>query len=212
MTKKRRNLTNDELAEIASLTSEILSLNLERELSKALNTINLQKLIRMLINASSDQGDADGRSKDSLNGLIMRLMHLGKKAFMYCDTGIPAINANGCVIIVSKGGDYTAKIITINKIGAKIILITADDESPTAVEVKKNKRNMVIKICGEEAIQDLNAYFYKKYHKRITVTEYAPLGTLFETATYYFLNCVVAMAKEELGKTEADMKKKHKSF
>lgn len=212
MTKKRRYLTNGELTVIASTTSDILSLNNDREYQKTLKTVDFRKLIDTLIKAFKSCGCAEGRSADALDGFIMRLMHMGNSAFMYNDTGLSSLTENDCVIIVSKCGDYTEKIKTVSKIGAKIILITSDDKSPTAETVKINPDNMVIKICDKKAIRELNRYFSRKYRKEIIVTEYAPLGTLFEGAASHFMDCVIAMVKNELGLTEAEMRENHKNF
>lgn len=76
-----------------------------------------------------------GRMGYSLQAFIMRLSHLGKRAYMLSDTSLPRIGANDLVIVNSSSGE-TPTIYLLAEIakqaGARILLLTTNSNSSIA--------------------------------------------------------------------------------
>ena len=76
-----------------------------------------------------------GRMGYSLKSFVMRLSHLGLKAYMIGDTTLPRVNENFTVIVNSSSGETESlKIFTYQakKAGASILLLTANESSSLA--------------------------------------------------------------------------------
>lgn len=76
-----------------------------------------------------------GRSGLVLRMAAMRLMHLGLTVHVVGDTTTPAISSSD-VLVVASGSGTTAGVVksatTASKVGARIVAITTDRESPLA--------------------------------------------------------------------------------
>lgn len=76
-----------------------------------------------------------GRSGLVLRMAAMRLMHLGLTVHVVGDTTTPAIGSSD-VLVVASGSGTTAGVVksatTASKVGARIVAITTDRESPLA--------------------------------------------------------------------------------
>jgi len=73
-----------------------------------------------------------GRSRLSISGFAMRLMHLGKKAWLIGEVSTPAIKEGDLLVIGSGSGETNGLILMAQKakkIGAKILLITREVDS-----------------------------------------------------------------------------------
>ena len=73
-----------------------------------------------------------GRSRLSISGFAMRLMHLGKKAWLIGEVSTPAIKEGDLLVIGSGAGETNGLILMAQKakrIGAKILLITREVDS-----------------------------------------------------------------------------------
>jgi D-arabinose 5-phosphate isomerase GutQ len=212
MAINKKNLKNEELKEIALLTAEIVKENREREMAKAINSVDFRKLVDTLIAAYARHGYAKGRSKDALRGGIMRFNHLGLLSYMYNDIGTPALTPEDCLIIVSSRGKNGEKSRQAKKNGAKVILVTSETMSSAARPIRIKHGDIKIKICTKESLKALGEYFSQKMGRKINIKEYVPLGTLFEDTAYNLLNCIIAAVKEELGETEANMADRHVNY
>ena len=76
-----------------------------------------------------------GRMGYSLKSFVMRLSHLGLKAYMIGDTTLPKVDKNFTVIVNSSSGETESlKIFTFQakEAGANILLLTANESSSLA--------------------------------------------------------------------------------
>ena len=114
-------------------------------------------------------------------------------------TSFPIINA------ISGSGSTTTVVAAAKiakKVGAKILAITSYPNSPLG-RLSDHK----IVILGRTKITGKKDYFSRQIlgvHEPL-----APLGTIFEASTSIFLDALIVELMHRLGKTEADLKKRH---
>lgn len=133
-----------------------------------------------------------GRSGLIAKAFAIRLVQMGIEVFFVGETVTPIVEEGNLVVIVSYTGETMSAIQTANivrRIGAKVVLITANSHSKLA-----NASNLVIEIHPPK----------DEERKRL-----APLGTLFEDATLVYMDSIVAMLMEKLGQSEGAMRKRH---
>lgn len=133
-----------------------------------------------------------GRSGLIAKAFAIRLVQMGLEVFFIGETITPIVEEGNLVVIVSYTGETMSAIQTANivrRVGAKVVTITANDHSKLA-----SASNVVIQIHPPK----------DEDRKRL-----APLGTLFETATFVYLDGVVAVLMEKLGQSEGSMRRRH---
>lgn len=133
-----------------------------------------------------------GRSGLIAKAFAIRLVQMGLEVFFIGETVTPIVEEGNLVVIVSYTGETMSAIQTANivrRVGAKVVTITANDHSKLATA-----SNVVIQIHPPKDDD----------RKRL-----APLGTLFETATFVYLDGVVAILMEKLGQSEGSMRRRH---
>ena len=133
-----------------------------------------------------------GRSGLVARAFAMRLTQLGLDTFFIGETITPIVKAGDLVIIVSNTGTTMSAVQTANiarRVGAAVLAVTGNLHSKLA-----QAANVSLIISeGKDA---------KRSH-------FAPLGTLFETASLVLLDGIVAEVMKELGETEASMRGRH---
>jgi len=148
-----------------------------------------------------------GRSGLVAKAFAMRLMHIGFTAFVVGETITPAMRRNDLLVIFS-GSGRTKTIAdiaeTAKEIGGRIALITSNRES----RIGKLSDAMVIIENQRDEIRDETAEFEVRQmtgeHK-----SFAPLGTLFETATMVFADACISRLMEVSMVDEKALKNRH---
>ena len=133
-----------------------------------------------------------GRSGLVARAFAMRLTQLGLDTFFIGETITPIVRSGDLVIIVSNTGTTMSAVQTANiarRVGAQVLAVTGSLHSKLA-----QAANVTLAIEEERD--------GKRQH-------YAPLGTLFETASLVLLDGIVADVMKELGETEASMRSRH---
>lgn len=151
---------------------------------------DIQKAVKMI--KGSRQIFVYGSGRSGLVGkfFAMRLVQLGLVAYFIGETITPIVNPQDLVILISNTGRTQSTLLVesiTKKIGAKIIALTSNEDSPLAKHA-----HLVFKIKPKNGRREL-----------------APLGTLFEISSVIFLDSLIAELMKELNQTEEDMRRRH---
>jgi 6-phospho-3-hexuloisomerase len=145
-----------------------------------------------------------GRSELVGKAFAMRLMHLGFSVYVVGDVTTPSITKDDCLVAISGSGETKTVTIaaeTSKEVDAQVIAITANPESTLGKYM-----DVVVKIETKTKIP------WKHYTSHVLKGNYddlTPLGTLFEDATYLFLDGSIAEFIYRMGIKENDLKKRH---
>jgi 6-phospho-3-hexuloisomerase len=203
---------------IATLVERIMESHRVQEMMRLMaskirsiaNTIaddDVGKLLNELLGAKRIYVIGAGRSGLVAKAFAMRLMHLGLQAYVVGETITPALKA-GDVMVVFSGSGRTKTIAdiaeTAHDIGAHICLITSNADS----RIGKLSECIVIIEHQRDAVSDDAAEFEIRQmmgeHK-----SFAPLGTLFETASMIFADAVISRLMEITKTDESALKNRH---
>lgn len=147
-----------------------------------------------------------GRSGLAAKAFAMRLMHLGLSSFVVGETISPAINEGDCILAISGSGE-TNTIVSAAKIsknrGAKVLALTSYPESSLG-----QLADCVILVKGRTKVEADDENYLKRQIKG-NYTSLTPLGTAFELTSLVFLDGMVSELMNAMGKTEADLKRRH---
>lgn len=147
-----------------------------------------------------------GRSGLAAKAFAMRLMHLGLSSFVVGETISPAINEGDCILAISGSGE-TNTIVTAAKIsknrGAKVLALTSYPESSLG-----QLADCIILVKGRTKVEADDENYLKRQIKG-NYTSLTPLGTAFELTSLVFLDGMVSELMNAMGKTEADLKRRH---
>jgi 6-phospho-3-hexuloisomerase len=181
-------------------------------LSKCLKHVDMrqvEKFISILLDAKEKNKKilvmGAGRSGLVGRAFAMRLMHLNFNVHVIGETITPALEKNDILVAISGSGSTTTVVAAAKiakKVGAKILAITSYPNSPLG-RLSDHK----IVILGRTKITGKKDYFSRQIlgvHEPL-----APLGTIFEASTSIFLDALIVELMHRLGKTEADLKKRH---
>jgi 6-phospho-3-hexuloisomerase len=178
-----------------------------RTIANSLSDDDVGKFIDELLKARRIYVMGAGRSGLVAKAFAMRLMHLGLQAFVVGETITPALNV-GDVIVVFSGSGRTKTVADIaetgKEIGAHICLITSNADS----RIGKIADCTVIIEHHRDDVEDDAAEFEIRQmmgdHK-----SFAPLGTLFETASMIFADAVISRLMEITKTDETALKNRH---
>ena len=178
-----------------------------RSIANGISDEDTEKFIRELLNAHRVYVIGAGRSGLVAKAFAMRLMHLGLKAYVVGETITPALN-QGDVIVIFSGSGRTKTVAdlaeTAKDIGGRICLITSNADS----RIGKIADSIVIIEQHRDAVADDTAEFEVRQmvgdHK-----SFAPLGTLFETASMVFADAVISRIMEITQTDESALKNRH---
>jgi 6-phospho-3-hexuloisomerase len=138
-----------------------------------------------------------GRSGLQMQAFAMRLMHLGLQTFFVDDVTTPGIR-KGDLLLIGSGSGHTPSLVgyaqKAKSLGAKIVLITADQTSPVAEQA-----DIVLLLSAPTP----------KAQKRITSQTIHPMGTLFEQALGLFSDLVILLLMEEMDIDAGEMFTRH---
>ena len=137
-----------------------------------------------------------GREGLQMDGLAMRLHHLGLNVSVVGDMNVPPLSA-GDLLLVSSGpgasniGD--ALIAVAREAGAKIAVVTAQPGARTP-----SRADVVFHIPAQTMADDRGG--------EVSVL---PMGSLFETAQMVLFEIIVLALRDRLGETPQTMRARH---
>jgi 6-phospho-3-hexuloisomerase len=178
-----------------------------RSITNSLSYGDCEKFIEELLKARRIYVIGAGRSGLVAKAFAMRLMHLGLHAYVVGETITPALK-DGDVMVIFSGSGKTKTVAdiaeTAKDIGAHICLITSNADS----RIGKIADCIVIIEHQRDAVSDDAAEFEIRQmmgeHK-----SFAPLGTLFETASMIFADAVISRMMEITKTDESALKNRH---
>lgn len=148
-----------------------------------------------------------GRSGLVAKSFAMRLMHMGFSSYVVGETITPAMTENDLIIAFSGSGNTktVADISEIAKsIGAKVCLVTSQGDS----RIGQIADNLVIIESHRDYVTDDS----QEYEIRQMMGEhrsFAPLGTLFETASLVFSDAIISAMMEITQTDEKELQSRH---
>ena len=187
----------DEIIECIKLSIEELNLN------------EVEKLIELLLKAKDEKifMVGMGRSGFVARSFALRLMNLGFNVYFLGETITPAAEKGDLLIVIS-GTGTTKMVLTASsaakEIGAKVIAITSFPESPLS-----QLADLVVTVKGrtKAGLPREEDYLARQIiGEREPLT---PLGSIFENNCMVFLDSLIVELMHRLGRTEADLKRRH---
>ena len=188
---------------------EMMHLMVERirSIAHSLSEKEIEHFIREILSADRIFIMGAGRSGLVAKAFAMRLMHLGLHSYVVGETITPALKP-GDLLVVFSGSGKTKTIAdiaeTAKEIGGRISLITSNPDS----RIGRIADCMVIIEHQRDAVTDDAEEFEIRQmlgdHK-----SFAPLGTLFETASMIFADAVVSRLMEITKTDETELKNRH---
>jgi 6-phospho-3-hexuloisomerase len=181
---------------LSEMKIKLITKEVEKELKRVLEKISekdTSKFTNLILKSKNIFLTGQGRSGLVIEAFAMRLMQLGLKSHIVGQPTTPAIKKNDLLVAISGSGKtkITEDIIKqAKKSKAKICLITANKKSLMAkksdliIEIKAKT-----KLCKKKSIE--------------------PLGSLFEQASFLYLDSVIILLMKKLGKKEKFLKKRH---
>jgi 6-phospho-3-hexuloisomerase len=178
-----------------------------RAIANTISDNDVEKLLAELLRAKRIYVIGAGRSGLVAKAFAMRLMHLGLQAYVVGETITPAMNA-GDVMVIFSGSGRTKTVAdiaeTAKDIGAHLCLITSNAESrigkiADCIVIIEHQRDEV-----EDDAQEFEIRQMMGEHK-----SFAPLGTLFETASMIFGDAVISRLMEITKTDENALKNRH---
>ena len=165
-----------------------------RDIANGISDEEVEGLIREILSAKRVYVMGAGRSGLVARAFAMRLMHLGLTSYVVGETITPALDPEDLMIVFSGSGE-TKTIADIAEsakhIGGRLCLITA----------KRDSRIGRIADCCVviESRRDENGDAGAEFEIRQMMGKhksFAPLGTLFETASVIFADAVISRLME----------------
>ena len=174
-----------------------------------LNLSEVEKLIELLLKAKDEKifTVGMGRSGFVARSFALRLMNLGFNVYFLGETITPAAEKGDLLIAIS-GTGTTKMVLTASsaakEIGAKVIAITSFPESPLG-----QLADLVVTVKGRTKAGSPRE---EDYLARQIIGErepLTPLGSIFENNCMVFLDSLIVELMHRLGRTEADLKRRH---
>lgn len=187
----------DEIIECIKLSIEELNLN------------EVEKLIELLLKAKDEKifTVGMGRSGFVARSFALRLMNLGFNVYFLGETITPAAEKGDLLMVIS-GTGTTKMVLTASsaakEIGAKVIAITSFPESSLG-----QLADLVVTVKGrtKAGLPREEDYLARQIiGEREPLT---PLGSIFENNCMVFLDSLIVELMHRLGRTEADLKRRH---
>jgi len=178
-----------------------------RAIANIISDEDVEKFISELLRAKRIYVMGAGRSGLVAKAFAMRLMHLGFQAFVVGETITPSLS-KGDIMVIFSGSGRTKTVAdiaeTAKEIGAKICLITSDANS----RIGKISDCIVIIEHHRDAVTD-DAVEFEIRQMMGDHKSFAPLGTLFETASMIFADAVISRLMEITHVDEIALKNRH---
>jgi 6-phospho-3-hexuloisomerase len=173
----------------------------------SISTEQVEKMVDLMLKSIDKRILIIGVGRSGLIGksFAMRLMHLGFNVYVMGETITPAIGKGDLIIAIS-GSGATKLVVTAaeiaKEVGARILAVTSHPNSELG-----NIADHIVQIKGRTKLAKETDYFLRQIsgiHEPL-----APLGTMFEVSASVFLDSIIAEVIIQLGKTEAELRKKH---
>jgi len=178
-----------------------------RAIANTISDEDVGKFLDELLRAKRIYVIGAGRSGLVAKAFAMRLMHLGLCAYVVGETITPALN-KGDLIVVFSGSGRTKTVAdiaeTAKELGAHIALITSNADS----RIGKIADCCVIIEHHRDAVED-DAVEFEIRQMMGDHKSFAPLGTLFETASMIFGDAVISRLMEITKTDESALKGRH---
>jgi len=178
-----------------------------RSIANTISDREAEQFISELLKARRVYVVGAGRSGLVAKAFAMRLMHLGLQAYVVGETITPALK-KGDVMVIFSGSGKTKTVAdlaeTARDIGGRICLITSNADSrigkiADCIVIIEHRRDPVGDDAAEFEIRQMMGE-----HK-----SFAPLGTLFETASMVFADATVSRMMEITQTDENALKNRH---
>lgn len=166
-----------------------------REIGSCLAQVNpasIEQSLAELTSAKRVFCAGAGRSGLAIRGFAMRLMHLGRTAYVVGEIATPSIAA-GDVLVIGSGSGRTESLLAMankaKKIGVRIVLVTIDPKSPIGtladcvVQIPAPSPKAQNAVGAESSIQ--------------------PMGSLFEQSLLLVLDSLIVLLMRN-GNVSAD--------
>lgn len=139
-----------------------------------------------------------GRSGLCMKALGMRLMHLGKTAYVVGETTTPGIAASD-LLVIGSGSGRTASLVTIasraRQCGAKILLFTTEADSPLG------------QLAHQRVVIPAPSFRVAEGERQRLSAQ--PLGTLFEQSLLILCDVLILGLMRHFGANSAQMAGRH---
>ncbi|NWF87174.1 6-phospho-3-hexuloisomerase [Candidatus Bathyarchaeota archaeon] len=174
-----------------------------------LNMNEVEQLIQLLLDAKDKKIFivGMGRSGFVARAFALRLMNLGFNVYFLGETITPAAE-KGDILIAISGTGATKMVLTAStaakEIGATVIALTSFSESPLG-----QTADLIVTIKGRTKTGWPKE---EDYLARQIIGErepLTPLGSVFENNCMVFLDSLVVELMHRMGRTEADLKRRH---
>jgi len=170
------------------------------ELDQALAAIGHEKacaLVDMIMTAEKILTAGAGRSGLAVKAFTMRLMQLAFDAYVVGETITPNLTDKD-LLIIGSGSGATGSLVAVadraRVIGARIGLITIDEQSPLA-----ERADVVLAIPAPS----------DKLQRDLAFQSIQPMGSLFEQALLLTLDAIVLMLMDKRGDCASRMFERH---
>ena len=145
---------------------------------------------------------ASGRSAFILQCFATRLVHLGAEVYMVTNLGsIPALS-NEDILIVLSGSGTTSIVVSLLKNYVNTV-------KPYGIISITSHPETIIGRIGDITIKLKGRTKRDKVDLHDDTAILTPEGTMFEIAAFVYLDAIIAELAIKMGKTNADMLKKH---
>jgi 6-phospho-3-hexuloisomerase len=176
-------------------------------IADSLSDEEIDAFLREILGAGRIYVMGAGRSGLVAKAYAMRLMHLGFTAYVVGETITPAMRQSDLLVIFS-GSGRTKTVADIaetgKKLGGRIALITANPGSrigtiADAIVILESHRDEVRDETTEFDVRQMTGE-----HR-----SFAPLGTIFETASMVFADACISRLMEISQIDEKQLRKRH---
>ncbi|HEX3001735.1 MAG TPA: 6-phospho-3-hexuloisomerase [Methanoregula sp.] len=178
-----------------------------RKIANTISDDDVEKFLEEILKARRVYVIGAGRSGLVAKAFAMRLMHLGMQSYVVGETITPALSGGDLIVIFSGSGKTktVADIAeTAKEIGAHICLITSNADSRIG---RISDCNVIIEHQRDAVTDDAAEFEIRQMmgeHK-----SFAPLGTLFETASMIFADAAISRLMEITQTDESALKNRH---
>lgn len=179
------------------LVKEVLA-----EIAEALASVDekrVSELVHSILEANRVVVHGAGRVGLACKGFAMRLGHLGKQAFTVSDSTVPPLGKEDLLILASSSGQtqtvYDVGVLAKTH-GARLVVITADEESPMA------------KIA--DSILVLRAQ--TKFGPIKGVSSMQPMATQFEQCVQILFDVLILLLMHATKQSQADLWARHSNL
>lgn len=169
----------------------------------------VERLINLLLEAKDQKifTVGMGRSGFVARAFALRLMNLGFNVYVLGETITPAAE-KGDILMVISGTGSTKMVLTASsaakEIGATVVAVTSFSESQLG-----KMADLVVTVKGrtKAGLPKEEDYLARQIiGEREPLT---PLGSIFENNSMVFLDSLIVELMHRLGRTEADLKRRH---